>query len=72
MIYDNELRATVCSSFIQLAESDPSWTQSTLPVRHGGLGIRSAVQLAPFAFLTSAAASSGLAHLSYVDEALAA
>ena len=87
-IYDDELRATVCSSFnFQLAESDPSWTQSTLPVRHGGLGIRSAVQLAPSAFLASAAASSGLAHLilpanlpanmqppqlSYVDEALAA
>eukprot|EP00731_Ephydatia_muelleri_P000771 Em0001g771a len=84
LIYDDELRATVCSSFnIQLAESDPSWTQSTLPVRHGGLGIRSAVQLAHSAFLASAAASSGLAHLilpanmqppqlSYVDEALAA
>ena len=87
-IYDDELRATVCSSFnIQLAESNPSWTQSTLPVRRGGLGIRSAVQLAPSAFLASAAASSGLAHLilpanlpanmqppqlSYVDEALAA
>ena len=59
------------------------WIQSTLPVCHGGLGIRSAVQLAPSAFLASAAASSGLAHLilpanmqppqlSYVDEALAA
>eukprot|EP00731_Ephydatia_muelleri_P000760 Em0001g760a len=84
LIYDDELRATVCSSFnIQLAESDPSWTQSTLPVRHGGLGFRSAVQLAHSAFLASAAASSGLAHLilpanmqppqlSYVDEALAA
>ncbi|KAL5502431.1 hypothetical protein EMCRGX_G009202 [Ephydatia muelleri] len=87
-IYDDELRATVCSSFnFQLAESDPSWTQSTLPVRHGGLGIWSAVQLAPSAFLASAAASSRLAHLilpanlpanmqppqlSYVDEALAA
>ena len=83
-IYDDELRATVCSSFnIQLAESDPSWIQSTLPVCHGGLGIRSAVQPAPSAFLASAAASSGLAHLilpanmqppqlSYVDEALAA
>ena len=83
-IYDDELRATVCSSFnIQLAENDHSWTQSTLPVRRGGLGIRSAAQLAPSAFLASAAASSGLAHLilpanmqppqlSYVDEALAA
>ena len=36
---------------IHLAESDPSWTQSTLPVRHGGFGILSAVQLAPSAFL---------------------
>ena len=36
-IYDEELRATICSSFnIQLAESDPSWTLSTLPVRHVG------------------------------------
>ena len=81
-IYDDELRATICSYFnIQMAESYPSWTQSTLPVCHGGLGIRSAVQLAPSAFLASAAASCRLAHLilpsnmqpsqlSYVDEAL--
>ena len=81
--YDDELRATICSSFnIQLAESDSSWIQSTLPVNCGGLGIRSAVQLAPSAFLASAAASSELAHmilpanmqppqLCYVDEALA-
>ena len=81
-IYDDELRATICSSFnIHLTESDPSWIQSILPVNCGGLGIRSAVQLAPSAFLASAAASSELAHmilptnmqqtqLSYVDEAL--
>ena len=81
-IYDEELRATICSSFnIHLTESDPSWIQSILPVNCGGLGIRSAVQLAPSAFLASAAASSELAHmilptnmqptqLSYVDEAL--
>ena len=35
---------------------------STLPVKYGGLGIRSAVQLAPSAFLASAAASSNLVH----------
>ena len=80
-IYDDELRATICSSFnIHLTESDSSWIQSILPVNCGGLGIRSAVQLAPSAFLASAAASE-LAHmilptnmqptqLSYVDEAL--
>ena len=68
-IYDDELRATVCSSFyIQLAESDPSWTQSTVPVRHGGLGIRSVVQLAPSAVLASAAASSRLAHLMFCQQ----
>ena len=66
---------------IHLTESDPSCIQSILPVNCGGLGIRSAVQLAPSAFLASAAASSELAHmilptnmqptqLSYVDEAL--
>ena len=57
-IYDDELSVKTCSSFnIQLADSDPSWTQSTLPVRHGGLGIRSAMQLAPSSFLASAAAA---------------
>ena len=61
-IYDGELRATICSSFnISLAESDPTWMQSTLPVRHGGLDIQSVVQLAPSIFLASAAASSELA-----------
>ena len=48
-IYDDELRATICSSFnIHLTESDSSWIQSILPVNCGGLGIRSAVQLAPW------------------------
>ena len=32
------------------------WTQATLPVKYGGIGLRSAVQLAPCAFLASAAA----------------
>ena len=40
--------------------SDSTWTQASLPVKHGGLGIRSAVQLAPSAFLASAAGSSTL------------
>ena len=74
----NSEQQSACTSFnIQLAESDPSWTQSTLPVCHGGLGIRSTVQLAPSAYLASAAASILPANmqppqLSYVDEALAA
>ena len=45
-----------------LTSEDHAWTQATLPVKYGGLGIRSAVQLAPSAFLASAAGSSDLAH----------
>ena len=44
---------------INLVDNDSVWTQASLPVRSGGLGIRSAVQLA---FLASAAGSSDLIH----------
>ena len=40
--------------------SDFAWSQATLPVGFGGIGVRSAVQLAPSAFLASAAGSSDL------------
>src|SRR5260221_1877526 len=36
------------------------WDQATLPVRWGGLGIRSAVKLAPCAYLASAAGAANL------------
>ncbi len=50
------------SSFvnIHLYSEDPSWTQATLPVDLGGLGIRSAVSIAPSAFLASSNASADL------------
>ena len=35
--------------------NDNQWTQATLPVKDGGLGIRSVTVLAPSAFLASAA-----------------
>ena len=59
--YDDLLR-TITSSItnICLPCSVSSWTQATLPVKHGGLGIRSAAQLAPSAFLASAAGCSTL------------
>ena len=47
---------------INLVDNDSVWTQASLPVWYGGLGIRSAVQLAPSAFLASAAGSSDLIH----------
>ncbi len=45
---------------IHLNSEDPSWTQATLPVDMGGLGIHSAVSIAPSAFLTSSNASTDL------------
>ena len=47
---------------VEFDEDDPAWTQATLPVRCGGLGIRSLVQLAPSAFLASVASCSHLVH----------
>ena len=47
---------------ISVDANDPAWAQAVLPVWSGGLGIRSASQLAPSAFLASAAGSSELTH----------
>ena len=61
--YDDELRSILSSlTNTCLDESSSAWTQATLLVSYGGLGIRSAVQLAPSAFLASAAGSSDLIH----------
>ncbi len=61
--YDELLKSIVGRiSNIHFREDDPAWAQTTLPVKMGGLGIRSAVQLAPSAFLASAAASSDLVY----------
>ena len=59
--YDDLLR-TITSTItnISFQGSDPAWTQVSLPVKHGGPGIRTAVQLAPLTFLVSAAGFSGL------------
>ena len=40
---------------INIADNDIAWAQASLPVGSGGLGVRSATQLAPSAFLASAA-----------------
>ena len=39
-----------------------SWEQASLPVRWGGIGVRSTVDLAPSAFLSSILASSSIIH----------
>ena len=49
--YDELLKSIVSSvTNIHFTADDPAWTQATLPVRFGRLGIRSTVQLAPSAF----------------------
>lgn len=59
--YDDLLRESVSSiTNNNLSVDDQVWIQATLPVKFGGLGIRSAVQLAPSAYLASAAGSSDL------------
>ena len=56
--YDDTLQEMMCLITNMLLTSyDPSWLQATLPVKFGGLGICSAVQLATSAFLSSVAAS---------------
>ena len=47
---------------IDLIVNDRSWTQASLTVWSGSLGIQSVAQLAPSAFLASAAGSSDLSH----------
>ena len=61
--YDKLLQAIMGRiTNIHFTDDDPAWAQATLPVKMGGLGIRSEVQLAHSAFLASAAASSDLVH----------
>ena len=57
--YDNLVRDT-CSRTLNIDINDNRWKQLSLPVRWGGLGIRSAVMLAPSAYLTSAASTAVL------------
>ena len=40
--------------------NEKAWLQATLPVRHGGLGVSRATQLAPSAYLSSTAATADL------------
>ena len=62
--YDDLLKSIVSTiTNTHFSEDDPAWTQATLPVKFGRLGIRSAVLLAPSAFLASVAAAYDLVHL---------
>ena len=52
--YDNTLRLILSEvTNTAVASDDRAWMQASLPVKLGGLGVRSAVELAPSAFLAS-------------------
>jgi len=54
--FDNTLRSGL-TSILNVDLSENQWTQASLPVGDGGLGIRSAQMLAPSSFLASAAST---------------
>ena len=57
--FDSLLRSLL-GAILNVNLSDSAWTQASLPVRAGGLGVRSTTQLAPSAYLALAA---GCTHL---------
>ena len=57
--FDNTLKDGL-SSILNINLSEDQWNQASLPVRDGGLGIRSAASLATSAFLASAARTNDL------------
>ena len=54
--FDDTLRSGL-SAVINCDLTELAWIQASLPIRDGGLGVRSVVLLAPSAFLASAAAT---------------
>ncbi|HSN23925.1 MAG TPA: hypothetical protein VLS45_07110, partial [Methylomicrobium sp.] len=56
---DTTLKSTI-TQICNVTLSDDQWTQASLPVKQGGLGIRSVSMLAPSAFLASAAGTQKL------------
>ena len=65
LVYDNLLRRILTDITNVHLEQDTTWLQATLPTSNGGTGIRRASQLAPSAFLASAAGCSDLACMLY-------
>jgi len=68
-LYDDAVKHSL-SGLLNVDISLQAWTQASLPLRWGGLGIRSASQLAPSAFLASAAGVADLLTLLLPPELL--
>ena len=60
--FDDLLRSTLSNIVNISLDSDVAWLQASLPVKVGGIGIRRSTQLAPSAFLASAAGCADLIH----------
>ena len=56
----DQLFRSAVSTTCNLVINEDQWTQASLPVWSGGLGIRNVTMLAPSAFLASAAGTSSL------------
>ena len=65
--FDQELRSILSTVLNVSLDNNFTWTQATLPIASGGIGIRSSIQLAPSAFLASAAGSSTLVYQTLPD-----
>ena len=61
--FDNALRSIMSEvTNTAMVSNDRAWIQATLPVKMGGLGVRSAVEVAPSAYLASLHMSTALVH----------
>ena len=54
--FDSLVRSLLCT-ILNIRLNDSAWTQASLPTWCGGLGVHSATQLAPSAYLASASGS---------------
>ena len=61
--FDDHLRTLLSEILNVNLANESAWTQASLPVKAGGIGIRRATQLAPSAYLASAAGCSELIQL---------
>ena len=59
----DHLQRKLLESLCNVQLDDNAWTQASLPIAAGGLGIRSFTLLAPSTFLASAAGSAHIARL---------
>lgn len=68
--YDDLLRGAL-SSLLNVELTNAAWDQASLPLRWGGIGVRSAHRLAPSAFMASAAGAAELLSQILPDRVLA-